>query len=213
MQIKAAIARAQGARLPTTVPAPLGIELSFLQRGYEADGPAERPYFVCVGTIEARKNLAFLLTIWRRLAERMSEAAPQLVLVGRRGWENEAVIDHLERSHAVRALVHEVGDLSDAELAQVMAGARGLLAPSFAEGFDLPLIEALCLGVPAIASDIPVHRELAAPATLVDPTDGPAWLDAIEAACAPALHDPWSFSALSWEGHFALVREALQGHG
>lgn len=209
----AAYARAEGARLPRTVAAPLGIELSFLQRGYEAKGPATRPYFVCVGTIEARKNLAFLLTIWRRIAERMGEAAPQLVLVGRRGWENEAVIDHLERSHAVRALVHEVGDLSDADLARVMAGARGLLAPSFAEGFDLPLIEALSLGVPAIASDIPVHRELAAPATLIDPTDGPAWIAAIEAACAPALHEGWSFSAMSWEGHFALVADALQGHG
>jgi glycosyltransferase involved in cell wall biosynthesis len=208
----AAYAVETGARQPRTLAAPLGVELPFHVMP-DNEGPSSRPYFVCVGTIEARKNLAFLLTIWRRLAERMGEAAPQLVLVGRRGWENEAVIDHLERSHAVRALVHEVGDLSDADLARLMAGARGLLAPSFAEGFDLPLIEALSLGVPAIASDIAVHRELAAPATLIDPTDGPAWLAAIEAACEPALHDTRHFSAPTWEGHFALVAKALRGHG
>ena len=74
---------------------------------------AKAPYFVHVGTIEARKNLAFLLTIWRRLAEQQGASTPQLVLVGRHGWENEAVMDLLERSPRLQSLVHHVADLLD----------------------------------------------------------------------------------------------------
>jgi glycosyltransferase involved in cell wall biosynthesis len=186
--------------------APLGVEGAFLSP--PAVGKALRPYFVCVGTIEARKNLAFLLTLWRRLVERMGEGAPHLVLVGRRGWENEAVIDHLERSPAVRSRVHEITDLTDAQVAGLIAGARALLGPSLAEGFDLPVMEALTLGAPVIASDIPVHRELARGATLIDPLDGLGWLSAIENACrARPVGQPRAIQ--TWEQHFAIVGEAL----
>src|SRR5581483_8051415 len=130
------------------------------------------PYFVCVGTIEPRKNHLLLLNVWRRLAERLGAAAPRLVLVGQRGWENEQVIDMIERSPAVRGLVEERNDLSDAAMAKLLAGA---LAPSFGEGYGLPLVEALALGVPALASDIPAFREVAGGvAELLDPLDGPA---------------------------------------
>jgi hypothetical protein len=58
--------------------------------------------------------------------------------------------------------------------------------------------------VPVIASDIPVHRELARGARLVDPLDGPGWAAAIEAACAaPTARPP--FAAPTWAEHFALV--------
>ncbi len=49
--------------------------------------------------------------------------------------------------------------------------------PSFAEGFGLPIIEALAVGTPVIASDLPAHREVAGDlAVYRDPTDGPGWL-------------------------------------
>jgi glycosyltransferase involved in cell wall biosynthesis len=206
----AAFALDEGRAPPPLCVAPLGLEPAFLAA--PEDVRAARPYFVCVGTLEPRKNLAFLLTLWSRLAERMGEEAPRLVLVGRRGWENEAVIDLLERAPAVRRLVHEVCDLTDGQLASLMAGAAALLAPSFAEGFDLPAAEALALGAPVIASDIPVHRELAGGAELIDPLDGPGWLAAIETAAREA---PWaqaprpSRTAPTWERHFAIVGEAL----
>ena len=87
-----------------------------------------RPYFVHVGTIEARKNLALLLTLWRRLEERLGERTPSLVLVGRYGWENEAVLDHLQRSPNLRGIVHQAANLSDEVLARLMRGARAVLA-------------------------------------------------------------------------------------
>jgi len=195
-----------GAPTPEIAVIPLGIEKAF---SAPPVAPASAPYFVCVGTIEARKNLAFLLALWRRLAERMGEATPRLVMVGRRGWENESVIDHLQRSDAVIRLVHEVSDLQDCQLARLVAGAAALLSPSFAEGFDLPVIEALSLRTPVIASDIPVHRELAAGVTLIDPFDGAAWLTALEAAAQRAGRGP-TFSAPSWEEHFATVADRFQ---
>ena len=168
---------------PRILAAPLGLESAFL-KPTPSPPPSSSAYFVCVGTIEARKNLTFLMAVWRRLAEEMGSATPQLILVGLRGWENEAVLDYLERSEVIRPFVHEVSGLHDDHLAQLIAGARALLAPSLAEGFDLPLMEALSLGTPAIASDIPVHRELAAKTPTIDPLDGPAWVKAIKAACA-----------------------------
>jgi glycosyltransferase involved in cell wall biosynthesis len=197
-----------GARAPTVAVAPLGIEPAFAAPA--APTPGAAPYFVVVGTLEARKNLAFLLMLWRRLVEDLGEAAPHLVMVGRRGWENEAVLDQLERAPGLDRVVHEIADLSDARLARLIGGARALLAPSLAEGFDLPSIEALGMGVPVIASDIDVHRELAVGARLIDALDGPAWLAAIKAACAAAPPRP-AFSAPTWQAHFSLVEAALAG--
>jgi glycosyltransferase involved in cell wall biosynthesis len=169
---------------------------------------ATRPYFVCVGTIEPRKNLTFLLTLWRRLAEEMGEAVPRLVIVGRRGWECESVVDHLERSPSIRRFVHEVCDLRDEQLAELMAGATALLTPSFIEGFDLPSVEALALGTPVIASDIPAHRELVRRAQLIDPVDGLGWLAAIKAAAAqPPARRPQA--APTWAQHFEIVGRAM----
>ena len=183
----------------------LGLEPSFESaRSHAPKGS----YFVHVGTIEARKNLAFLLTLWRRLAEKLGHQAPQLVLIGRYGWENEAVLDHLERSPPLRGLVHQASDLPDTVLAELMAGACAVLAPSSVEGFDLPAVEACALGIPLIASDIPAHRELVPEAQLIDPLDGPGWLSAIEAAMRQRPHVP-SFNAPSWPAHFAQVSAAL----
>jgi glycosyltransferase involved in cell wall biosynthesis len=202
----AVYAEQTGRVAPPLCVAPLGLEPAFLAPREERLSPA--PYFVCVGTIEPRKNLAFLLTVWRRLAERMGAATPALVLVGRRGWENESVVDLLERSPAIERHVHEVCDLKDEELARLVSGATALLAPSFTEGFDLPSVEALALGTPLIASDIPVHRELAGGAQLIDPLDGLGWLAAIEAA---ALHPPprRACAPPTWARHFELVAEAM----
>ncbi|MFN3353625.1 MAG: glycosyltransferase family 4 protein [Brevundimonas sp.] len=204
-----AFAQAQSLPCPPVEVAYLGLDPMFSN---PARVRAKAPYFVHVGTIEARKNLAFLLTIWRRLAEEQGAATPQLVLVGRHGWENEAVVDLLERSPRLQSLVHHVADLSDQALIRLMAGACAVLAPSSVEGCDLPSLEACALGVPLIASDIDVHRELVPGVRLVDPIDGPGWLAAIREAWAGQLA-PWSRPAPTWTAHFKTVARvmALQG--
>ncbi|MBE7730092.1 glycosyltransferase family 4 protein [Komagataeibacter sp. FXV3] len=164
---------------------PHGLHLQLSGQGADtmripSDG---RPYFVCLGTIEPRKNHLLLLNLWRRMVEDAGPrgSVPRLVLVGRRGWENENILDMLERCPALQGNVLEYNDLSDPEVVTLLQGSAGLLFPSFAEGFGLPLAEALVLGVPVACSDIPVFHEVAGEnAIYLDPTDGPAWRVAIE---------------------------------
>lgn len=137
-----------------------------------------RPYFVMIGTIEPRKNHLLLLNLWREFASQPD--APRLIIIGRRGWENEMVIDMLDRCEALRGEMTEFGDLGDEEVYQLLCGARALLTPSFAEGLGLPVMEAAYAGVPAIMSDIPALREVAGSlSTFLDPLDGAAWREAI----------------------------------
>lgn len=146
----------------------------------------DRRYFVVCGTIEPRKNHLTLLNIWRELASRLGDGTPKLVLIGKRGWHNENVLDLLERCESLRPHVIEVAGLSTPALRSLFAGARAVLTPSFGEGFGLPVAEAAAAGVPVIASDIEAFREIGSDALdYVDPLDGLGWRDAIIDYAAP----------------------------
>jgi len=213
---------AAAGRSPRLLIAPLGVDFQQMQPA-PSDGNT-RPYFVVVSTIEPRKNHLLLLHIWRRLSERHGKAAPRLVLVGRRGWENENIVDLLERSPAIIDLVTENSDLSDWEMQNLLRGSRAVLFPSFAEGYGLPLAEALTAGVPALCGDIPALREVGGDVPeYLDPLDGLGWLEAIEAysvvgsPCRTAQLDRLSaWTAPRWRRHFQdvfafLETVALQG--
>jgi glycosyltransferase involved in cell wall biosynthesis len=187
---------------------------------------AIRPYFIALGTIEPRKNHLLLLNLWRHFAAAMGPAAPRLIVVGRRGWENENVLDMLERCAAIDGLVRETGALPDREVATLLRGARALLFPSFAEGFGLPLAEALALGVPSIVSDLPALREVGGIVPdYIDPLDGAGWRNAVLDYARPdsparraQLGRLPAWSAPSWAEHFTLVDRLLDrilpgGHG
>jgi len=171
----------------------------------------ETPTFVHVSTLNRRKNTALLLHIWRDLAQLADP--PRLVLIGRRGNDG-TVIDLLDRCAALRPVVSAPGALDDGETARLLAGARALLSPSFAEGFGLPLVEAHVMGVPAVASDIPAHREVAREGTIhLCPLDGHGWRDTIlalarddtrHAALRAAIRPP-----ATWQDHFAAVEPTL----
>ena len=115
-------------------------------------------YFMMIGTIEGRKNHISMLHLWRDLVLRGVEP-PKLCIVGRRGWASEAALTLLDRSEVLRGHVVELNDLETGGMLGMLVGARALLFPSFEEGWGMPLIEALRLGVPAICSDIPALRE------------------------------------------------------
>ncbi len=174
--------RAGRAHVPVW-PVPHGVHLRALPQPLpDARPPAgpSHPYFVCLGTIEGRKNHLLLLTIWRRLVEKQGARAPHLVLIGKRGWKNEQVLDLLNRCPSLQGVVSEHNALPDQEVARLLKGARALLFPSFGEGYGLPLTEALSLGVPAICSDIPVFREVGGDLPLyLDPLDGTGWMRAV----------------------------------
>lgn len=140
-----------------------------------------KPYFVCLGTIEPRKNHLLLLHVWRSLAQsRPVRDVPRLVIIGRRGWENEQIVDMLERCGPIKPFVKEINSCRDAELAATIRGACALLMPSFAEGYGMPIAEALSAGTPVIASDIAAHREVGGIVPdYYDPLDGLGWRKAI----------------------------------
>jgi glycosyltransferase involved in cell wall biosynthesis len=144
---------------PPVAPTVLRPEVTAILRG-------GRPWFMALGTIEPRKNHLLLLHLWRAMAEG-PERPPLLVVAGRRGWENEMVLDMLDRCAAIRPHVREFGDLDDGEAAALVGGARALLMPSFAEGLGVPVMEAAALGATVIASDLPALREAAAGARAI----------------------------------------------
>ena len=204
-----------GRRSPRVVTAPFGIAAPpVATAGPELPAGA---YFICLGTIEARKNHLLLLNLWRDLVVEQRDRTPKLLLIGRRGWEIENTIDMLDRCAALKGTVLERGALSDGEIGRLLKSARALLLPSFAEGFGFPLGEALTLGTPVLASDIPALRELggAAPEYL-GPLDGAAWRAAIlDYATDPSPRRQAQLKRLAgwrrplWEDHFAIVDALL----
>lgn len=200
------------------VTAKLGVSPLFQDRRLEI--PDTTPYFIYVGTIEPRKNHQFLLEIWRQLVHRMGEATPKLVLVGRRGWENENAVDLIERGRDIQSHVIECNGLPDSFMVELVAGARALLFPSHVEGFGLPVVEALSLGTPVICSDIAALREVSRNIPeFISPIDGAAWLDAIEnyteqrsARRVAQLTRGNGFRAPTWKEHFQVFDNVLASH-
>ena len=178
------------------VVAPLGVEVE------EADA-ALHEGFVCLGTIEPRKNHALLLDIWQGMAL----PRPPLHIIGRRGWMNEEVFARLDLG--IDGVI-EHNNLDDAAMRALVAGARALLFPSFAEGYGLPMAEALAMGVPVIASDIPALREVGGNAALfLRPDDPTAWAKAIAAPPSreDVAHAKWK--PHTWAQHFSRIEGFL----
>lgn len=143
------------------------------------DNLSKVPYFVMCGTIESRKNHLLPLLLWRQSLA-AGKSMPKLIIAGERGWGAAEARDLLDRSEILKPHVLEVKGLSSPALMHLIAHSRGLLAPSHAEGFGLPLIEAMSLGTPVIASHIAVFEETTAgKAILIDNLDGRSWLRAI----------------------------------
>jgi len=202
--------RKSGLQLPRTVVAPLGTNLP----AQAPDRASEKePYFVMLGNIEPRKNHWMLLQLWRRLVDQRGAAAPRLVVIGQRAWECENVVDLLDRCEQLNCFVVEHAGCGDDELVNTLRHARALLYPSFAEGFGLPIAEALSLGVPVIASDLCVFREFAGDVPdYADPLDGRHWLELIEEYMRPdsALRAAQiarmpAFIAPTWAQHFERI--------
>ena len=180
--------------------------------------PGEIPSFVYIGTVEPRKNHLLLLHLWRRFAEMRLNLMPKLVIIGRRGWENENIVDMLERCAAIHPHIEEHSDLADEDVLPLLASARALLLPSFAEGYGLPLAEALGLGVPALCSDLPALREIGGDVPeYLDPLDGVGWQAAILDYTQPDSHRRRAqldrlagWSPPLWDTHLTLVDGLLE---
>ena len=123
-----------------------------------------RPPIVAVGTIQPRKNYLRLIEAYARASAAVVDS-PQLVIVGRRGWDFDDVLA-LPARLGVESRVIFAGQLPDGEVGSLMRSALCLAAVSVGEGFGLPLVEAMFSGLPVLAADIPPFREVAGNAAL-----------------------------------------------
>jgi glycosyltransferase involved in cell wall biosynthesis len=147
-----------------------------------------REFLLMVGTIEPRKNHAAVM----RVIARHDHGLP-VVIVGRQGWGSDAEVEAIRALEAAERLVW-LDNLGDDLLPGLYASSRGVLYPSWTEGFGLPVLEALAAGRPVVTGSDDVFREVGGPhVSPVDPEDDDALLDAIkeieEAPDDPAASD------------------------
>jgi glycosyltransferase involved in cell wall biosynthesis len=126
-------------------------------------------YVLAVGTLEPRKGIEQLI---RAMALPAAKSLPLLV-VGPQGWGDVDVASVASEAGHPEDRVRTLGHLDDADLAVVFSRATVFVFPSFAEGFGLPVLEAMSLGTPVVHSDAPAVAEVAADAGISVALDEP----------------------------------------
>ncbi|WP_170842026.1 glycosyltransferase family 4 protein [Sphingomonas gellani] len=172
-------------------------------------------YFLVCGTVEPRKNVGRIVAAYRR-----SKSTMPLVIAGPDGWHAQDVAVAIAQAPGVTRLHYQ----SRAAMLGLLARARALLMPSLAEGFGLPVAEAMALSTPVLTSAGGALAETAGKAALlVDPLD----VAAIAAAIAELAHDDARchtlaaagrtrahlFDAASFADRLAAVYGSLNGRG
>lgn len=143
--------------------------------------PHERPYILSVGSIYAYKNYVRLIEAYADVARRHPDV-PDLVIVGdeQDGDYSRRMKQARDATGELAEAIHLVGDVSYEEIHHYYHGASLFVLPSHLETFGIPLLEAMASGVPIVASDMPVFREVARDAAVyADPFDVPALANAI----------------------------------
>lgn len=164
------------------------------------DGSA--PFVLTVGRLNVRKNLARLIEAFARVAEQ--DPTRHLVVVGERdgAYSPGAIPDH------AASRIHFLGYVTDSELNWLYQNCDLFVFPSLDEGYGLPLIEANMMGAPAIASDIPVFRELNVVSDYFDPRS----VNEIAASMLQGLRSATTVGStqVSWEDVARNVRDAVE---
>jgi glycosyltransferase involved in cell wall biosynthesis len=168
-------------------------------------------HLVSVATLEPRKGLDVLL---RALAEEPG-GLPPLAVVGRTGWGGVEPVDMARELGLPDGSVRVLGGLSDEDLAAVLSTALVAVVPSRAEGFGLPVVEAMAAGVPVVTSDAPALVEVGGEATRVTPVgDARALADTLQQLAAdPAEQAAMRQAGLERAAHFSwdAVADRLWG--
>jgi len=151
--------------------------------------PAAPGHLLFVGTLEPRKNVPALLAAYRVLAGRLP-SAPPLVLAGQVTPAAEAWVAETH-SAPLKGRVAVEGYVSNERRAELYAGASLVVLPSLDEGFGLPALEAMALGIPVVASSVGALPEVVGEAgILVDPADIGGLAGALESVLtSPDLAD------------------------
>lgn len=194
----AEIAEATGRPRDDVVVAPPG---ALLTPGASLAPPVAPPYVLAVGDVTPRKGLATLASALARVSD-----APPLVIAGPDGWRADDV--RAEVSSALGDRATFLGWVEDAALASLYASATVFAFPSVAEGFGIPVLEALALGAPVVASDIAPVREVAGDAAVLVPPDNE---EALAHSLREILQDDDRRRAMKADGLAAAARYSWAG--
>ncbi|MCP3164879.1 glycosyltransferase [Myxococcus qinghaiensis] len=173
---------------------------------------AGRPYLLHVGSAIPRKRLDVLFDVFAALRSRH----PDLCLVQQGGALDSAQREHVARLGIGDALFQPPFQ-QRATLAGLYRGAKAVLITSEAEGFGLPLIEALACGAPVVASDLPVLREVGEATCLYCPVgDLSAWTETVDSLLTGRMSPPPRSARLAragqftWTAHTRAILDAYQ---
>ncbi|HKH81598.1 MAG TPA: glycosyltransferase family 1 protein [Methylovirgula sp.] len=151
---------------------------------------AGRPFVLCVGTVEVRKNHMALLSVWEELEAEFGDSLPNLVVAGRRGWKAEAVLRRLDDVASDGRIIFAEAP-SDAALRWLYSTCLFTIFPSFFEGWGLPVGESLWFGKPCAASNTSSIPHVGRDLCLYFSPDDPAQIkQAIRRASIPKSADP-----------------------
>jgi glycosyltransferase involved in cell wall biosynthesis len=157
-------------------------------------------YVLALGTVEPRKNLPRLVEAFDAVAAADPDVA--LVVAGPDGWGADALTDAVRRASS-GARVRRLGWVTADDRASLLAGATVFAYPSVYEGFGLPPLEAMSVGIPVVAGRAGALPEVTGDAALLaDPTD----VDALAGALDRALHDETARSELVARGRARVQR-------
>lgn len=150
--------------------------LAHALRSEDGERKGSAKYLLTVGTLSPRKNYEGLLRAFATLRSRQADA--RLVVVGSRGWGDEAIVDMLSR---MTCSVEWISHCSGSKLRRLYREARAFVLPSWYEGFGIPVLEAMEMGCPVCYASGSALGEVAGDAGLeVDPGDGAQIADAME---------------------------------
>ncbi len=199
---------------------PLGSDIVQRARPTDDDAPSEVPapierYLLMVGTIEPRKNQALALDVFDALADRHPDLG--LVLVGKRGWKVDDLIERIEQHPSIERRVLWLEEVDDARLGRLYRDAFLSLTPARYEGLGMTVTEAMQFGTPVIASTEGALPEAGGDAAeYAGPDDVTGWVQLIERHLDdPAHHDAAVARARahrphSWDESADAVRAAVQ---
>ncbi len=161
---------------PLAVPTRLRAD-SAVSEDLLSDEETRTGYFMLLGVRQPRKNLPLAVRAYARYRE--MGGMSQLLIVGKAGWGEDTLTNTVNQC-GVREHVRITGYVKDNQLHALYSRAEALLYPSLYEGFGLPPLEAMSLGCPVIASDIPVMHEVCGDAAiLLPPIEAGPWADAM----------------------------------
>lgn len=183
---------------------------------FRADQGLPEKYLLCVASVEPRKNLITLVSAWSRT--RASKQGVELVVAGA---DTRRAVFNAANSGATALddpTIRRMGYVSDEHLPLLYGAAEAFVLPSLAEGFGLPILEAMACGTPVICSDAAAMPEVAGGAArLVPPRSVEAWTEAIDSVLSdPETRRRMSSDGLrqaagfSWWKTVGIVRDVLE---